>query len=81
MKRQLGQLGQYGRHLGLGIEFAASLLLFIFLGRYLDGKYGTEPWLTVSGAAVGFAAGFYGMFRSLGGLSGNRRNGEKRGDD
>ena len=68
------QLGQYGRYLGLGLEFAASILLFIFLGRYLDGKYGTEPWFIVSGAVMGFAVAFYGMYRTLIGLSGKNHS-------
>ena len=59
---------QWGSYLGLGLEFAVTLLLFIFAGRYLDGKFGTNPWLLIAGAAVGFVAGFYLMFRSIANL-------------
>ena len=74
------QLGQYGQYFGIGLEFAASILVFIFLGRYLDGRWGTEPWLTLCGAVFGFGAGFYHLYKTLTSLSGGKRSGNGGGE-
>lgn len=62
-------LGQIGPYLGIGLEFALYLLIFFFLGYYLDGRWGTAPWLMLAGAVVGFVGGFYSLFKTLGRLS------------
>lgn len=51
--------------MGVGLQFAASILLFFFLGRWLDGKLGTGPWLLIAGVFVGLTAGFWSMYRRL----------------
>lgn len=48
-----------GPYLGLGSTFLASIGVCLFLGWWLDGLLGTKPWLTVVGAFLGIAAGFY----------------------
>jgi F0F1-type ATP synthase assembly protein I len=40
-------------------------LICLFLGKYLDGKWGTEPYLTLVGAFLGGAAGFYYIIKEL----------------
>jgi ATP synthase protein I len=49
----------------VGLQFTASILLFFFLGRWLDGRLGTEPWLLIVGVFTGLAAGFWSMYRRL----------------
>lgn len=56
---------QIGQFAGVGFQFAGAILLFLFAGRWLDGKLGTEPWLLLTGVMVGAAAGFYSMYRQL----------------
>lgn len=57
-----------------------SILLFVYLGRWLDGKLGTTPWLLVLGAFVGAFAGFYSMYRAL--MAHTAKKGESEsGDD
>jgi hypothetical protein len=56
---------QAGRYLGVGMTWALSTALFLYLGKTLDGRLGTRPWLTLIGAAVGGAAGFYYLYHSL----------------
>ena len=68
-------LGQIGPYLGIGLEFALYLLIFFFLGYYLDGRWGTGPWLMLAGAAVGFAGGLYSLFKTLSRLSSPKRAG------
>ncbi len=71
-KRVLGQIGPY---LGLGIEFAVTLLVFIFAGHYLDKRWGTDPWLLLAGATLGFLIAFYNFFKTLLKLSDRDRPG------
>jgi F0F1-type ATP synthase assembly protein I len=49
----------------VGLQFAASILVFLFLGKWLDGKLGTAPWLMVIGVFLGAAGGFYSMYLKL----------------
>jgi len=54
-----------GQYLGHGLTWAASTLLFLWLGTLVDGWLGTEPWLSLVGAFVGAGAGFYHMYHHL----------------
>jgi ATP synthase protein I len=54
-----------GAVMGVGLQFAGSIVLFLFLGRWLDGRLGTEPWLLILGVFVGATAGFYALYRQL----------------
>jgi F0F1-type ATP synthase assembly protein I len=49
----------------VGLGFAASVALFLFLGMWADRKLGTAPWLLILGAFIGGAAGFWSMYRRL----------------
>lgn len=51
--------------MGLGVQFAATLVAFLFLGRWLDGRLGTAPWLTVAGVFVGFGLSLLWLFARL----------------
>ena len=52
-------------YMGLGIELVAPILLGVFVGRWLDGRWGTKPWLLVAGAVLGLVLGFYSFLRSV----------------
>ncbi|HEX2201840.1 MAG TPA: AtpZ/AtpI family protein [Longimicrobium sp.] len=56
---------QPGDMMGVGLQFAGSILLFLFVGMWLDGKLGTAPWLLIVGVFVGGSAGFWSMYRRL----------------
>lgn len=47
----------YGPYLTLGLQLALTVVVFFFLGRWLDGKFGTDPWLMLAGLALGVAGG------------------------
>ena len=49
---------------GVGFEFIVAILMFGFLGRWIDSKAGTGPWLMVAGFGVGFAVGLYLLIRT-----------------
>ena len=48
-----------------GIEFTVAILVGLFVGRWLDRRMGTGPWLLILGTFVGAAAGFYNLYRAL----------------
>ena len=50
---------------GVGLAFAASVALFLFLGMWADSRLGTSPWLLIAGAFIGGSAGFWSMYRKL----------------
>ena len=56
---------QAGDVLGVGLQFAGAIVLFLFVGRWLDERLGTEPWLLLTGVMVGAVAGFFSLYRQL----------------
>lgn len=50
-------------HAGIGLEMAAPIVVFVFIGYKLDERWGTDPWLVVLGAALGMTVGFYSLFK------------------
>src|SRR5689334_21465923 len=50
---------------GVGLQFAVSILVFVFVGQWLDRKLGTAPWMLMLGVFLGAGASFYGMYRKL----------------
>src|SRR6476620_6125392 len=50
---------------GVGLQFAVSILVFVFLGQWLDRKLGTAPWMLMLGVFLGAGASFYSMYRKL----------------
>lgn len=50
---------------GAGLELAVGIGLFGGLGFLGDQSLGTLPWLTVSGALIGMAAGLYLLIQSV----------------
>lgn len=50
---------------GVGIQLLVSILLFLYLGQWLDKKLGTDPLLLIVGVFVGAALGIYNMYHML----------------
>ena len=63
--RGINSLGAAGKYAGLGLQFALSILLFLYLGRWVDRQLGTAGIFMLLGAFVGFSAAFYSIYRSL----------------
>ncbi|MGB2958549.1 MAG: AtpZ/AtpI family protein [Bacteroidota bacterium] len=49
-------------YLTMGMQLALSVIVFFFLGRWLDGMLETAPWLMIAGLAVGIVGGFIKFF-------------------
>lgn len=53
------------RYAGLGLQLAASIGFFLWLGYLADGRLGTMPLFTILGAFLGAGAGFYSLYRQV----------------
>jgi F0F1-type ATP synthase assembly protein I len=58
-------LGAAGKYAGLGLQFAFSILLFLYIGQWIDRKLGTEGPFLLLGVFVGAGGAFYSMYRKL----------------
>lgn len=52
-------------YLGLGIQLAATIVICVFIGRWLDQVLNTSPWVLVLGAFIGVAAGLYSFIKTV----------------
>lgn len=51
--------------LTMGIQLALAVVVFFFLGKWLDGLLNTTPWLMFLGLIVGAAGGMINFIRSV----------------
>lgn len=58
------------RYAGLGVQLAASLLVFVLGGQWVDRRLGTGGVVTVAAAFLGFGGTMYWLIRQL-----NRKDG------
>jgi len=54
-----------GPLMGIGATFVIAIALCTAGGWYLDGRFGTLPWLTLTGALLGIVVGFYLFFKAV----------------
>jgi F0F1-type ATP synthase assembly protein I len=64
-RRGASSLGGAGKYAGLGLQFALSILIFLYAGQWLDRRLGTGSVFLVVGVFVGASAAFYSMYRTL----------------
>lgn len=50
---------------GIGSFLATAIVVPTVIGHYLDGRFGTEPVLTLVLLVIGLMAGFLGAYRQL----------------
>jgi uncharacterized membrane protein YgcG len=61
---------------GIGVQFALTLVLFAFLGLWLDDRLHSSPWLLLLCVFVGGAAAFYSMYRRV--MAAQKRDAQER---
>lgn len=54
---------QSGPAASASYSMIGSILIFTFIGRYIDMEYGLSPAFTLSGLFFGLSVGFYGLFK------------------
>ena len=64
-KKTAQAYGQAGPYIGLGIQFALSILLCLYAGWWLDQKISTTPIFIICGTFLGAGMGFYSLYRTL----------------
>ena len=50
---------------GMGVQFLIAILLFLFIGKWLDSRLGTSPWLLIVGVFLGATASTVAMYRRV----------------
>ena len=53
------------KYAGIGLQFAGSILLFLYLGQWVDARLGSGPVGLIVGVFVGAGAAFFSMYRRL----------------
>lgn len=61
----IGSMGAAGKYAGLGFQFVGSILLFLWIGQWVDRKLGTDGIFLIVGVFLGAGAAFYSMYRNL----------------
>jgi F0F1-type ATP synthase assembly protein I len=49
----------------VGLQFAVSILVFLYVGQWVDDRFGSAPWGMIVGVFTGAGAAFYSMYRRL----------------
>lgn len=50
-------------YLNIGYTLVFSILIFTYIGQYLDKRWDVTPWMTLAGALCGITVGFYHFFK------------------
>ena len=53
------------RYAGLGVQLAATILVSVLVGQWVDRKAGTDGVFTILGALLGFGGTLYSVIREL----------------
>ncbi len=77
-KKVAGAYSEIGPYASLGIQFAVTILLFLAVGWWLDGRLGTTPLFTLLGTLFGAVGGFYKLYKTLIDLDEKRKREESR---
>ncbi len=54
-----------GAYANFGLQFVVALLVFLWLGQWLDRRLGTAPIFLLVGVFLGAGGSFYAMYRKL----------------
>ena len=53
------------RYAGLGVQLAATILVSVLVGQWVDRKAGTDGVFTILGALLGFGGTLYSLIQEL----------------
>ncbi len=63
---------------GLGISLVVTILVFFFIGKWLDGKFDTGVLFTLLLTFIGFGGGFYSFYLSVKKLTEKEKTGNPK---
>lgn len=49
--------------LAAGTQLMVTVALGVFVGRWVDAKFQTDPWFMLAGAILGISVGLYNLIR------------------
>lgn len=49
----------------MGLQFAVAIVLSVYLGQWLDRRFGTAPWLLLLTLLLGAGGTFYSIYLKL----------------
>jgi len=49
----------------VGLQFAVAIVLSVYLGQWLDRRFGTAPWLLLLSLLLGAGGTFYSIYLKL----------------
>lgn len=50
---------------GLGLQFIVGIILFLYIGKWVDARLGTSPAFLIAGVFLGAGGSFYTVYRKL----------------
>lgn len=56
--------------MNIGLQMSIPIVLFVFLGYWLDNKFNSSPLFILIMSALGLFAGFYHFFKAVKGKKG-----------
>lgn len=56
---------EVGPYLGIGVQLAATIILMVIIGQWLDQKFEKNYLFTIIFAILGVASGMYNLLRTL----------------
>jgi F0F1-type ATP synthase assembly protein I len=65
-------------YLGLGLQLAATIVVLIFVGDWLDKKYSTSPIWTLVFGVLGIFTGMYQLIKTVLHLQNRKPKDEKK---
>lgn len=69
------------RFSAMGLELGLAVIVGLLLGQWLDGQFGTDPWLTLLFLIFGMIAGFRSVYRLLREVQTQQQNERQPGAD
>jgi F0F1-type ATP synthase assembly protein I len=61
---------------GMGLQFAFAIVLFLFVGQWIDKRLGFNGLFTIVGVFLGAGGAFYSMYRKV--SAAQKRDDEER---
>lgn len=65
---------EVGPYLGIGVQLAATIILMVLLGHWLDQKFEKNYLFTMIFAVLGVASGMYNLLKTLNYLEKRKKN-------
>lgn len=69
-----------GPYFGLGLQLAATIVIFIFAGDWLDKKYDQGGIITIISAFLGIGIGLYNFIRTVLYLGNRKKHEDESGE-